>query len=208
MVETTQESDGVGIEIQVPAHNEPPEVLCETLNHLAQLDYQNFSVLVIDNNTEDPAVWMPVERHCQELGDRFCFVRQEGLQGAKAGALNYVLAEHSDRDAELIAVVDADYHVEPDWLSAVIGHFEDPGDRLCADSTRLSRLADQPLSAHVRVGIRVLLPHDDALAQRAPRGADRRDDALHRWCRHPVASSAARNVASSSTGMLSAGCCE
>ncbi len=114
------------IEIQVPAHNEPPEVLCETLDHLARLDYENFSVLVIDNNTEDPGVWMPVEEHCRQLGDRFRFVHQDGLKGAKAGALNYVLAEHSDPDAELIAVVDADYHVEPDWLSAVVGHFEDP----------------------------------------------------------------------------------
>ncbi len=114
------------IEIQVPTHNEPPEVVCETLNRLARLDYKNFSVLVIDNNTEDPAVWQPVQRHCAALGERFRFVHQEGLTGAKAGALNYLLAKHTDPGAELIAVVDADYHVEQDWLKAVVGHFEDP----------------------------------------------------------------------------------
>ena len=114
------------IEIQVPTHNEPPELVCETLDRLAQLDYDNFNVLVIDNNTEDPAIWEPLEVRCRALGDRFRFIHREGLTGAKAGALNFLLAEHSDRHAELIAVVDADYHVEPDWLEAVVGHFEDP----------------------------------------------------------------------------------
>lgn len=114
------------IEIQVPTHNEPPDVVCETLDRLSELDYDNFSVLVIDNNTDDPAIWKPLEDHCRALGNRFRFVHREGLTGAKAGALNYTLAHHTDPHAELIAVVDADYHVERDWLKAVVGHFEDP----------------------------------------------------------------------------------
>jgi glycosyltransferase involved in cell wall biosynthesis len=113
------------VSIHVPAHNEPAEVVCETLDHLAALEYSNFEVVVIDNNTQDPALWRPVERHCRKLGERFRFVHKEGLTGAKAGALNYTLAQHTDPAAELIAVVDADYHVRPDFLSAVIGHFED-----------------------------------------------------------------------------------
>ncbi len=55
------------------------------------------------------------------------FVHREDLTGAKAGATSHVLAQHSDPHAELIAVVDANYHVEPDWLKAVVGHFEGRG---------------------------------------------------------------------------------
>ncbi|MHB1016219.1 MAG: glycoside hydrolase family 17 protein, partial [Desulfurivibrionaceae bacterium] len=61
------------VSVQVPAYNEPPEMLIETLNALAQLDYPRYEVLVIDNNTKDPAVWQPVEAHCLKLGPRFRF---------------------------------------------------------------------------------------------------------------------------------------
>ena len=79
------------VSIHVPAHAEPPEVVIATLESLARLDYPNFEVLVIDNNTADPALWRPVEAHCQALGERFRFLRVEGITGAKAGALNYAL---------------------------------------------------------------------------------------------------------------------
>jgi hypothetical protein len=46
--------------------------------------------------------------------------------GFKAGALNFAL-EQTDPSAAWVAVVDADYLVRPDWLSALAGHFEDPG---------------------------------------------------------------------------------
>ena len=37
--------------VTVPAYNEPPDMVIETLDALARLDYSNFEVLVIDNNT-------------------------------------------------------------------------------------------------------------------------------------------------------------
>lgn len=113
------------VSIHVPCHAEPPEVVIATLDHLARLDYPDFEVLVVDNNTEDPALWRPVEEHCRRLGGRFRFFHVDGITGAKAGALNWVLP-HSAPDAELIAVVDADYHVEPHWLRDTVGHFADP----------------------------------------------------------------------------------
>jgi cellulose synthase/poly-beta-1,6-N-acetylglucosamine synthase-like glycosyltransferase len=113
------------VSIHVPAYSEPPELVIGTLDALARLDYPNFEVLLVDNNTPDPRLWQPVERHCGALGSRFRFIHVEGLTGAKAGALNLALRE-TDPDAELIAVVDADYHVEPEFLSRTIGHFENP----------------------------------------------------------------------------------
>ena len=59
--------------MHVPAYNEPPDMLIETLDALARLDYPNFEVMVIDNNTPDEAVWRPVEAHCTVLGARFRF---------------------------------------------------------------------------------------------------------------------------------------
>ena len=50
----------------VPAYAEPPELVV-TLDALARLRYPNFEVLVIDNNTKDPALWRPVEEHCARL---------------------------------------------------------------------------------------------------------------------------------------------
>ena len=43
-------------------------MVIETLDALARLDYDNFEVIVLDNNTKDPAVWRPVEAHCATLG--------------------------------------------------------------------------------------------------------------------------------------------
>ena len=113
------------VSLHVPAHAEPPEVVIATLDTLARLRYPNFEVLVIDNNTTDPALWQPVERHCRRLGDRFRFLHVEGLTGAKAGALNLAL-KHTATDAKVIGVVDADYQVREDFLEKLIGAFDDP----------------------------------------------------------------------------------
>ena len=103
------------VSIHVPAYNEPPGMLIETLNALARLDYPDFEVLVIDNNTRDEAVWRPVEAHCATLGPRFRFFHVAPLAGFKAGALNFALAQTAD-DAEVVAVIDSDYVVDPGWL--------------------------------------------------------------------------------------------
>ncbi|MFZ5562625.1 MAG: glycosyltransferase, partial [Thermodesulfobacteriota bacterium] len=79
------------VSIHVPAYNEPPDMVIETLNALARLDYPDFEVLLIDNNTQDPALWKPVEAHCAALGERFRFFHVAPLAGFKAGALNFAL---------------------------------------------------------------------------------------------------------------------
>jgi exo-beta-1,3-glucanase (GH17 family)/cellulose synthase/poly-beta-1,6-N-acetylglucosamine synthase-like glycosyltransferase len=117
------------VSIHVPAYNEPPELLIETLDALAALDYPGYEVLVIDNNTKDPAVWQPVEAHCRHLneaaGGRFRFFHVDPLAGFKAGALNFALRE-TDPRAEVIAVIDADYVVQPLWLRHLVPAFQDP----------------------------------------------------------------------------------
>lgn len=113
------------VSIHVPTHAEPPGIVIDTLNALARLHYPNFEVLVIDNNTDDPDLWQPVEAHCRHLGERFQFHRLVSWPGAKAGALNYALTKTAS-DAEIVGVVDADYQAKPDWLESLIDYFDDP----------------------------------------------------------------------------------
>ena len=113
------------VSIHVPAYNEPPDMVIETLDALARLDYANFEVLVIDNNTKDERVWRPVEAHCARLGERFRFFHIAPLQGFKAGALNFALRQTAP-DAQIIAVIDSDYVVDPNWLRDLVPGFQDP----------------------------------------------------------------------------------
>lgn len=112
------------VSIHVPAYNEPPEMLIATLDALTSLSYENFEVLVIDNNTKDPNVWQPVEAHCKQLGARFRFFHVAPLTGFKAGALNFAL-RHTAADAAIVAIIDSDYQVAPNWLRDLVPAFED-----------------------------------------------------------------------------------
>lgn len=113
------------VSIHLPCYNEPPEMVKLTLDSLAKLEYDNFEVLVIDNNTKDPAVWQPVEAYVARLGAKFRFFHLDNWPGFKAGALNYALTQ-TDPRTEVVGVVDADYAVSPDWLSRLVGHFDSP----------------------------------------------------------------------------------
>jgi exo-beta-1,3-glucanase (GH17 family)/cellulose synthase/poly-beta-1,6-N-acetylglucosamine synthase-like glycosyltransferase len=113
------------VSVHVPAYNEPPDMVIETLEALARLDYSNFEVLVIDNNTRDEAVWQPVQAQCAKLGERFRFFHVAPLAGFKAGALNFAL-QQTAADAQIVAVIDSDYVVEPNWLSELVPGFQDP----------------------------------------------------------------------------------
>lgn len=113
------------VSLHLPCYNEPPDMMIETLDSLTRLDYPNFEVLVLDNNTRDPEVWKPVQEYCAKLGDRFKFYHLGKWPGAKSGALNFALTQ-TDPDAEVIGVIDSDYQVTPDWLSTLVPHFENP----------------------------------------------------------------------------------
>ena len=113
------------VSIHVPIHAEPPDMVIETLAALRRLEHEDYEVIVVDNNTKDPALWRPVEEWCARQDERFRFYHVDPLEGYKAGALNFAL-EHTAPDAELVAVIDSDYVVAPDWLSACTPPFDDP----------------------------------------------------------------------------------
>ncbi|MGR9045040.1 MAG: glycosyltransferase [Gammaproteobacteria bacterium] len=111
------------VSVHLPIHNEPPEMVRETLEALARVDYPNIEVLVLDNNTKDPAVWQPVQQDCERLGPIFRFFHLENWPGFKAGAINYGLDQTAE-DAEIIAVIDSDYVISPDWLKSMVPYFD------------------------------------------------------------------------------------
>jgi exo-beta-1,3-glucanase (GH17 family)/cellulose synthase/poly-beta-1,6-N-acetylglucosamine synthase-like glycosyltransferase len=112
------------VSIHVPAYKEQPHVLEETLRALSRLKYPNYEVLVIINNTPEEFYWKPIEKLCEELGEKFVFMNIT-CSGFKAGALNAAL-EQTDKRAEIIAVIDADYVVESPWLVDLVPLFDDP----------------------------------------------------------------------------------
>ena len=111
------------VSLQVPAYNEPPEMVIETLQSLAAIDYPAYEVIVIDDNTDDEGLWRPVEAWC--LGHGMKFAHLSDWPGYKSGALNFALREMVDPRTELIGVIDADYQLDPGFLRACAPLFAD-----------------------------------------------------------------------------------
>ncbi|MGH7609094.1 MAG: glycosyltransferase [Candidatus Dormibacteria bacterium] len=111
--------------LQVPMYNEPVELVGETLRALGRIDYPQLLIQVVDNNTEDAAVWEPIQRLCQELGPRFQFLHLAPWPGYKAGALNEA-TRRLPAEVEIVGIVDADYLVRPGFLRETVPYFQDP----------------------------------------------------------------------------------
>ena len=111
------------VSVHVPAHNEPPEMVIDTLRALLRLDYPRVQIVVIDDNTDDERLWRPLEDWCRRHD--VTFKHLENWPGYKSGALNYALQHLTHPDAEIIGVVDSDYQVDPAWLRNCVPLFAD-----------------------------------------------------------------------------------
>src|ERR1039458_3322948 len=113
------------VSLHIPAYNEPPELLIETIKAVERIDHPSVEVVVMDNNTSDPAVWGPVEEYCRGR-ERVRFVHVAPWPGYKAGACNLALRRYTDPRAEIIRLVDADDIVQPYYLRETASYFSDP----------------------------------------------------------------------------------
>jgi cellulose synthase/poly-beta-1,6-N-acetylglucosamine synthase-like glycosyltransferase len=111
--------------LHIAAYNEPPEMLIQTIKSVEAIDYPEFELVVVDNNTKDPEVWKPVEDYCRDR-PRVRFVHVDPWPGYKSGALNLALQGYADPAAEIVGVIDADYLVDPSYLGETVGYFADP----------------------------------------------------------------------------------
>ena len=112
------------VSLHVPAHNEPPDMVIDTLRSLLRLDYPRYEVILIDDNTDDEDLWRPVEAWCNRHNVKFKHL--ENWPGYKSGALNYALRNLTDPAAVVIGVVDSDYQVDPGFLRRSAPAFKDP----------------------------------------------------------------------------------
>lgn len=186
------------VSIHLPIHREPPDIVIETLRGLARLDWPDFEVIVVDNNTTDPALWLPVESECARLNavlkePAFRFFHVEELAGFKAGALNLAL-RRTRADAAAIGVIDADYIVQPDWLARAMPAFSDPGigfvqapqDHRDIAASPFKRVIGWEYAGFFHVGM-VLRDLDDAIIQHGTMVLIRREalegaGAWGEWC--------------------------
>ncbi len=113
------------VSIHIAAYNEPPDMLIQAIEAADSLDYPDFEIVVVDNNTHDPEVWQPVQEFCADK-PRVTFVHVDPWPGYKSGALNLALDRYVDPRAEIIGVVDSDYLIDPNWLKETVGYFADP----------------------------------------------------------------------------------
>src|SRR5262249_54073745 len=79
--------------------------------------------VVIDDNTDDEALWRPVEQWCAAHGVKFAHLQD--WPGYKSGALNYALGAMVDPATEIIGVVDSDYQIDPGFLRRCVPLFGD-----------------------------------------------------------------------------------
>ena len=112
------------VSLHIAAYNEPPDMLIETIRRAEAIDYPHFEIVVVDNNTKDPAVWRPVEEYCRDR-PRVTFVHVDPWPGFKAGALNLALRLYTDERAEIIGLIDADDFVVPHYLKETAPYFCD-----------------------------------------------------------------------------------
>jgi cellulose synthase/poly-beta-1,6-N-acetylglucosamine synthase-like glycosyltransferase len=95
-----------------------------TLRALTALDYPNYEIIALDDNTTDESLWRLVESWCHEHGVKF--VHLHDWPGYKSGALNFALRQMIDPRTELIGVIDSDYQLDSQFLRRCTPLFGDP----------------------------------------------------------------------------------
>ncbi|MFA6364931.1 MAG: glycosyltransferase [Candidatus Paceibacterota bacterium] len=112
------------VSLHLPCRNEDSEKVIRAIDSLLELEYENFEIVVVDNNTLDELLWKPIEEYARMHKEKVKFYHFDEMKGFKAGALNFALTV-TDPRTEVIGVIDADYQVLPHWLSRTLPYFED-----------------------------------------------------------------------------------
>ena len=103
------------VSIHVPAYNEPPEMVIETLDALARLDYREFRSPRDRQQHAGRGVWRPVEAHCAALGRASASSISVRCRASRP-ARSISRSARPRPTREIVAVIDSDYVVEPNWL--------------------------------------------------------------------------------------------
>ncbi len=104
------------VSIHIACKSEPAEIVNKTVKAMTELDYPNYEVIVINSNSIDKENWYKIQKYVESCGDNYKFVHLDTVDGFKAGALNYLNDNNVNAEVEVIAIVDSDYIVKPDFL--------------------------------------------------------------------------------------------
>lgn len=113
------------VTIQLPLFNEST-VAARLLDAVAKMDYprDRFEIQVLDDSTDETQ--MLVRAHVERLREQgldAVYVHRVNRVGYKAGALDAGLKICK---GSLVAIFDADFIPQPDFLRSVVGHFQEP----------------------------------------------------------------------------------
>lgn len=110
------------VTVQLPLYNEI-YVVTRLLDAIAALDYPKhlLEVQILDDSTD--ATTETIENYLAENNLDFQLIRRENRNGYKAGALAYGMGTAT---GEFIAIFDADFVPNADFLMKTIPHFRDP----------------------------------------------------------------------------------
>ena len=105
------------VDVYIPTFNEPMEVLEKTITGVLCLDYPNFNAWVLDDGRRP---W--VRAFCEAKG--VGYLTRPNSAHAKAGNINHALTKTS---ADFVAIFDADFIPQRNFLMRTMGFFVDPG---------------------------------------------------------------------------------
>ena len=105
------------VDVYIPTFNEPMEVLEKTITGVLCLDYPNFNAWVLDDGRRP---W--VKAFCEAKG--VGYLTRPNSAHAKAGNINHALTKTS---ADFVAIFDADFIPQRNFLMRTMGFFVDPG---------------------------------------------------------------------------------
>lgn len=112
------------VTVQLPVYNEKP-VIERLLRSIAEIDYpkDRLEIQLLDDSTDDSVAKAKevIDSLPGELNIRH--VRRPDRQGFKAGALKYGMETST---GEFIAIFDADFLPQPDFLKQTLPQFEKP----------------------------------------------------------------------------------
>lgn len=137
------------VDVFIPTYNEPFEVLEKTITGALCLDYPNFRLWALDDGRRP---WL--KEFCEAKG--IGYLTRPDNAHAKAGNINHALAK---TNAEFVAIFDADFIPQRNFLMRTLGFFEDP--KVGIVQVPHAFYNNDPMQANL--ALRRRLPHDQSL---------------------------------------------
>ena len=146
------------VTVQLPVYNEM-YVVERLLDNIARLDYpkNKLEIQVLDDSTDETVDLLKKKTaELRETGLDIKYLHRTNREGFKAGALKEGL---KTAKGEFIAIFDADFMPESDWLKQTVPYFRDPGTgvvqtrwgHLNRDYSTLTRIQAFALDAHFTI---------------------------------------------------------